>query len=63
MPSLELLLSAPGFSRCGEFQHRVEVGGAPGAGLGADRTLPRLGASPRSSNQDLMGLPSAGGRR
>ena len=44
MPSLELLLSAPGSSRCGEFQRRLEVGGAPGAGLGEGQDPSQAGA-------------------
>lgn len=62
MPSLELLLSVPGFSRCGEFQHRVEVGGAPGAGLGGRQNPSQAGAPPGAPIQGIsMGLPSAGG--
>lgn len=62
MPSLELLLSAPGSSRCGEFQRRLEVGGAPGAGLGEGQDPSQAGAPPGASIQGIsMGLPSAGG--
>ncbi|CAI9157325.1 unnamed protein product [Rangifer tarandus platyrhynchus] len=62
MPNLEFLLLAPGSSRCGEFQSRLEVGGAPGAGLGEGQDSSQAGAPPGAPIQGIsMGLRSAGG--